>query len=764
MTKRFSIWKIGTRQYLREIFYSRDSFYIVLLIFLPMIFYWNFLFAVPAPLIFPNSDLGTDLPREVWPLANYVTNAIHETGKIPLWRTYQLSGAPLVGHPTAPIFYPIYWLVLILPIPLALNLCAVIHIAWMGIGVYLFMRSLNLKPEASFFGAIIFSQTPKWVAHLGGGHLFMLSAIAWWPWIWLGIENYWKSNNKIWGVLTGVGFCAQAINHGTIFIITIIGVGLRCFWHIKINRSWLKQFLSLTIILGMIIIGLGAIQLFPFIELLPFSNRANMSQADAFYGSLPPVALLNVLFPPTLKFPEFYLYPGAIVIFLVLIIIFQGIKEKRNIFWITLATIGILMSLGSYTPIYRAFINLFPNLTIMRIPTRWWIFTIFSFSILCAHAIEKWQNHNLVFNKKSKIIGIILLTLYATTTIITLVSPSIFPFSGFSSFITLLICFLLLLGKSSRIKYAMLCLFIIFDLWIVGNNQIIPQKETDLNKPNELINMITSTVNSFDRVFSPYGGLDTSSIVKFGMNVADGYDSFQLNYYSQLINDAIGCDYTGYSVSVPPMQTSPDALKNCATIYPKFNIFRLLNIRYILLPNNIKTIRFPKVWGDDNYSLFDIGHGFGRAFGVEKINIRQKNPCEEELLNLDLSKVAVLEENPSQGNLNFKHIDVLNVEKMTNGEKFSVNVYEPSLLVRSETWAPGWDAYVKGEKNNVVLVDCALQGVWLDKGTYDVIFVYEPTGYEIGKWVSLITFCLVSAIIVIMTAKRIIHHNNTTVS
>lgn len=756
MTRQFNVPSDSKCKRMQGVISFRDVLNIGFLILLPIIFYWNYLFTFPVPLIFPNSDLGTDLPREVYPLASFVTHTIHETGKLPLWRPYQLSGAPLAGHPTSPIFYPVYWLALILPIPLALNLCAAIHIAWMGAGSYLFSRSIDLKPEASLIGAIVFSQTPKWVAHLGGGHFFMLSAISWWPWIWLFIEKYWRSNKKIWAALAGVGFCAQAINHGTIFVLTIIAVGLWCLYHFQFNHTWLIQCFSLVSIAGIICIGLGAVQLFPFFELLPLSNRAGMSEADAYYGSLPLVALLNILFPPTLKYPELYLYPGGIVVFLTAIEIIQGLKNRRKLFWVIMALIGIFMSLGSYTPLYRLFIKAFPTLSIMRIPTRWWIFTLFALSILCAYFVENWQNGGYISNKSLKLIGIVFITIYAISVIISSLIP--FPFTTAPAFISLLLGVMLLIGQPGKMKFGLLCLVIIIDLWIVGKNQIIPRQESNIAQSNQLIETISNLGEEYDRVFSPYGGIDAAALVKNRLNAADGYDSFQLAHYSRLVNYAIGCAYSEYAVSVPAIQTSPVALKECPDLLPQMPILKLLNIRFIILPNEAGSFPYTKIAEDEKYSLFDIGHGFGRAFGVERINIRKKSSCEEELSNLNLQDVAVLENSSAVGALNFKRIDVLNVEKIPNGEEINVRVYEPSLLVRSETWAPGWHAYANGEKIDVVKVDCALQGVWLDPGDTEVVFIYEPLGYTIGKWVSIIAFCVIIVVAVPMTIKRNFHH------
>jgi uncharacterized membrane protein YfhO len=68
---------------------------------------------------------------------------------------------------------------------------------------------------------------------------------------------------------------------------------------------------------------------------------------------------------------------------------------------------------------------------------------------------------------------------------------------------------------------------------------------------------------------------------------------------------------------------------------------------------------------------------------------------------------------------------------------FAVEVLDaPALLIRSESWAPGWHASVDGQDKEVLRVDCALQGVWLEPGEHTVVFRYQPFGYPLGAWVS----------------------------
>jgi uncharacterized membrane protein YfhO len=76
-------------------------------------------------------------------------------------------------------------------------------------------------------------------------------------------------------------------------------------------------------------------------------------------------------------------------------------------------------------------------------------------------------------------------------------------------------------------------------------------------------------------------------------------------------------------------------------------------------------------------------------------------------------------------------------ESTVNAAELLVTATQSGLLVRAETWAPGWRAVIDGQPAAVLRVNCAFQGVWVPAGEHVVRFEYQPTGYVIGKWISL---------------------------
>ena len=96
---------------------------------------------------------------------------------------------------------------------------------------------------------------------------------------------------------------------------------------------------------------------------------------------------------------------------------------------------------------------------------------------------------------------------------------------------------------------------------------------------------------------------------------------------------------------------------------------------------------------------------------------------------------ANLEEPMTEGSIELKDKTSTNImlEVKTNGDSF---------LVVSNTYYPGWEAFVDNEKTKILLANYGFQAIKLSQGDHKVEFVYNPKSYGIGKTVSGIGFFL----------------------
>jgi uncharacterized membrane protein YfhO len=79
------------------------------------------------------------------------------------------------------------------------------------------------------------------------------------------------------------------------------------------------------------------------------------------------------------------------------------------------------------------------------------------------------------------------------------------------------------------------------------------------------------------------------------------------------------------------------------------------------------------------------------------------------------------------------------VSEKNNEVDLRVKTAENSFLVLSDTYYPGWKAYVDGKETKIYRADYNFRAIPLKPGEYRVKFIYDPISFKIGMVVSLLT-------------------------
>jgi hypothetical protein len=64
--------------------------------------------------------------------------------------------------------------------------------------------------------------------------------------------------------------------------------------------------------------------------------------------------------------------------------------------------------------------------------------------------------------------------------------------------------------------------------------------------------------------------------------------------------------------------------------------------------------------------------------------------------------------------------------------KLSTHVEACGFLLLADTFYPGWRVYVNGQPREIQRANACERAVWLEPGTHDVLFRYEPLSIRIG--------------------------------
>jgi uncharacterized membrane protein YfhO len=175
----------------------------------------------------------------------------------------------------------------------------------------------------------------------------------------------------------------------------------------------------------------------------------------------------------------------------------------------------------------------------------------------------------------------------------------------------------------------------------------------------------------------------------------------------------------------------------------------LLNVKYMLSEQELDG-RWELVHrsaGDvDVYQNQDV---LPRAFVVHRIEVvdtpgdsldRTTDPT------FDFRAAAVLEEQPKDwpsGSTQMSEDSPSNavvriVAHRPNKVTMDVDTATPGLLVLTDTYAPGWRAFLDGEATPVYVADHAFRAIVVPAGAHRVEFVYRPLSFWIGAGISVL--------------------------
>lgn len=79
---------------------------------------------------------------------------------------------------------------------------------------------------------------------------------------------------------------------------------------------------------------------------------------------------------------------------------------------------------------------------------------------------------------------------------------------------------------------------------------------------------------------------------------------------------------------------------------------------------------------------------------------------------------------------------------------------QPGFLVLSDTYYPGWNAYINGTKVEVSRANYAFRAIKIDPGTHSIEFKYEPISVYLGGIVSLFSSLVFVKILILGSKKK----------
>lgn len=666
----------------------------------------------------------SDLTISHLPNAMFLKNSIQSDGEIPLWSDAILSGSPFAADPLSGIWYPPGWIAFILPSPMGFNLAALLHILWGGLGMFFLLLSLNLRREAALTGSLAFILMPKLFSHLSAGHVTLVYAVSWTPWLFLAeVRRQDQPTAKrlkriLPGMVLGVIFLADP-RWSLYAAAAWLGYSLWQYFGRRRNRSFremIRSWLPGTGIQAVLAWCIAAVLLLPLLEYTLLSTRSSMTTADVLAFSLPPTQLAGLLLPNIGGYAEWQVYPGALILVLVIYAAFLPRVRKKAVFWLILAGAALALSLGSFWPFAESFAAL-PGFDLIRVPSRAWFLTGMGLIITAGYALDDVLTNPVGRPKPDPMIVLLPITSLVVFLTFGLAFLGETPSTGFiwgAVALTLSLLFLFLLRKQSQGKAitATVMLFVIVDL--AGVNWLGTTFRTNcevMAEGFEAANFIARQPGTF-RVYSPSYSLPQHTAAAEGLELIDGINPLQLASYNQFMIVASGVEPGGYSVTVPGFATGDPEVDNREP-KPDTELLGLLNGKYIVSAFELSDPRLEEVWRSSETRVYENLDSLPRAWVQPTDGAPGKEVLSEVRLEVEQANLLVAR---AEG---------------------------PGIAVFSIPDYPGWQVFVNDKSTDKVRIANLLIGVPLESGTHQITLKFSSMTLNWGLAISLASWILV---------------------
>ena len=413
----------------------------------------------------PQNQLVSDLILENYAWKHFIVESISNR-QVPLWNPHLFGGAPFLANGQHSAYYPFSVLFYFLPLTLAYGWFTVSQLFLAGAFMYVFTRVLGMGRLASLTAAIIYQLSGFYIVSVV--FTMIIAAAAWLPLLLAAIELIIQQKSIMgrpstipWIALGAIALACQIMaGHIEITYYTLLIMALYALWRlVAVARSKRQEArrrkqdagskkrdaLRFTFhvsrrpvlaLIALVLLGIGmsAVQLLPYVEILPQNFRVGSATFEQVQSwALPPRHVLAMLMPNFFGNPaehtvfdiltgqnvllnspfnaqnpqglystmwgiKNYVEGGAYLGILPLLLAIYAIvrggyphTRSQRWFFVFLAAISLAFMFG--TPLYAILYYGLPGINQLHSPFRWiWPFTI-SIAVLAAIGVDALMIH-----------------------------------------------------------------------------------------------------------------------------------------------------------------------------------------------------------------------------------------------------------------------------------------------------------------------------------------------------------------------------------
>jgi hypothetical protein len=343
----------------------------------------------PGALLRGESFFERDLHLDWYPRLEALARCLRE-GAWPLWDTSIGFGQPLLADPGAQVAYPVTWLVLAVPRPVAYTLLVFAHLLVAALGTSRLARRLGAGSVGAPAAAALFVLSGPVQSSVNLWHHF--AGLAWMPWVLLGVDRAVRlpglRSTAALALVAGLqvlagsaDVCAMTMALATGWVLVRVLRGRR---HRRRALRVARTVLAAALLTALV----TAVLWLPALELLRRSPRQELPADIRAAWSLPPAGLWRLvtpLDPARVTFdaetwqqlydraePPFLwsLYLGCSALALAVAALLPRRFRFQAVALGVAALVALALALGPHAPFYPLATALAPSLKVFRYPTK----------------------------------------------------------------------------------------------------------------------------------------------------------------------------------------------------------------------------------------------------------------------------------------------------------------------------------------------------------------------------------------------------------
>lgn len=767
---------------------------------------WVFIVTILAPFVFWAVPLFTGQAL-YWgaPVLQFIPWRLEgmeqlSNGIFPLWNSSNGLGSPLMANYQTAFFYPPGWVINLIGllggsggIAWGYTLMLAIHAGWASLGMAYLVKRYTNNPLSMVLSAIAYSLGSYFIAR--AGFFPMVWVGAWFPWMMVSIAHDIEQRRRIWKI--------KKFPFASVLVISaalLAGHAQLCWYMLLFTFFWMlfiiKGSEGRSQILKRILafcgyaafaVAISAVQLFPTAELLLNSQRAgSVAYESGLAYSFWPWRLITYFAPDFFGNPgygnwngygsfwEDAVYIGIIPIFMALgtiKLLFKKENQETNrnkkdtIFFWVMVLIGIVFALGKNTPIFSFFYKYIPTFDMFNAPARYMLWAHMSFCLLAAIGISQWKTptgKGLYWLRLGTAGGFSVLV---TSIVISLYLPNLrdsFVRSTITFGVLAIITGIFSLTHDAFFKrnkqnwwVGMVVIITFLDLFLANrliNPTINAASYSNAGKNSEILDgrVYLEAKTEYTLKFSRYMRFNDYRPIENKENVfSSGLPNTNLFQHIDYVNnfDPMVPKYYAQVMNLLPMMDKQE----------EKNWLMLMNVKKIIRSDLQSETGVNHTELDGSRQIWWFPCAILAESNDAALN-DSRNFLQNWVVGSDLNQI-VIESNDTiittRNECAQSHFSFSVTEENPVSMTLRVNASEDGWLMVSESWYPGWEATIDGEKSEVARGFVLFQTVNIPAGEHIIELKYKPLSFLFGSMISGLSLIFLSIIGFLERRKRI---------